>query len=295
MSLERRSYHGESDWPMIAGLISDDPAFHQRYDFPWRLCSTSLENHKNAAIWEDENKQPRIFASLQFPWLTLDYAIHPGIRTWEAEAIVIEWGESRLHQIAEETNSHFPFNISAYAHEVDRITFLEGLGYTRWENHLVLLSRSLVALTEPHLPEGFTIRSLAGEPELASYAELHRAAFNSTTMTADWRQRTLHAPLYNPALDLVVVAPDDRLAGFCIWWYSPESKLAQIEPLGVHPDFQHLGLSQALMAEGFKRVAAHGAETALVESYSFNQAALRTYGSAGFRESAQKLKYYKNY
>ena len=70
---------------------------------------------------------------------------------------------------------------------------------------------------------------------------------------------------------------------------------AQIEPLGVHPDFQHLGLSQALMAAGFRRVAALGAETALVESYSFSEAALKAYEAAGFQHMNQLLKFYREY
>ena len=295
MTLRQRPYSGEDDWPAIADLIAADPAFQHRVDFPWRLCSTSLENHQNAAVWESEEGQMQIIAALQFPWLTLDYAIAPDIRTWEIEALVIGWAEARLSQIAAETDSHFPFNVSAFAHERARISFLEGLGYTRWNNHVVVLSRSLATLAEPHLPQGFAIRPLAGEGEIEGYADLHRTAFDSMVMTADWRRRTLRAPLYNPTIDLVAVSPYGQLAGFCVWWYDPRSKTAQIEPLGVHPDFQRLGLGQALMAEGLRRLAALGTEMALVETYSFSQTALLSYAAAGFQEKTQEFKFYKNY
>ena len=52
-----------------------------------------------------------------------------------------------------------------------------------------------------------------------------------------------------------------------------------IEPLGVHPDFQQLGLSQALM----------------VETYSFSEAALNAYEAAGFEVVTHELKFYKEY
>lgn len=108
-------------------------------------------------------------------------------------------------------------------------------------------------------------------------------------MTTTWRNHTFNTPLYDPQLDLVAVAPDGRLAGVCIWWYQPTLKAAQIEPLAVHPEFQQLGLSQALMAEGYRRAAERGAETAHVETYSFSEPALKAYEAAGFQRVSEKL------
>jgi len=294
VTLLQRAYQGQSDWQAIAALIQSDDQFYHRVDYSWRLCSTSLEDPRNAAIWEDEQGKMQVFAALQFPWLTLDYVIRSTIRTWELEKQIINWAETRLHQIAAETNDDFPFNVSALADEQERISLLEALGYASWEHTLVKMKRSLDDSLAPKIPDGFIIRPLDGEQEVEAYAELHRTAFDSNTMTALWRGHTLHTPLYNPELDLVAVAPDGRLAGFCIWWYAPHLKAAQIEPLGVHPDFQHLGLSQALMAEGFRRVAALGAETAQVETYSFSEPALASYAAAGFEVVNHELKFTKS-
>src|SRR5579862_911635 len=158
MPLQSRAYRGQQDWQEIAALIEADPKFHHPIDFPWRLCSTSLETPQNAAIWVDENGQMRVLAALQFPWLTLDYAIHPEIRTWEIESQILDWGEKRLNQIAAESNRHFPFNVSAFGHELERIAFLEARGYSRWENYLAVLNRPLSSIPEPKIPEGFIIR-----------------------------------------------------------------------------------------------------------------------------------------
>lgn len=295
MPLTRRNYMGEADWTPIATLIASDPYFHHPIDFPWRLTSSSVEDHRNAAIWVDEDGQMRAFGALQFAWLTLDYAMDPAVRIRELEAEILDWGEQRLRQIATDTIDHFPFNVSAYPDEHERVAFLEQRGYTRWENYLIVFNRSLHSIPKPQLPRGFSIRPLADEGEVDEYVTLHRAAFNSTTMTKDWRRRTFHAPLYNPALDLVAVAPDGRLAGFIVCWVQPHRRTAQIEPMGVHPDFQQLGLSQALMNEGFRRVADAGAEIVRVETYNFSQAAVRAYTAAGFEITTQKNKYYLNY
>ncbi len=295
MTLHQRDYEGQRDWQAVAELIQSDEHFYNRIDFPWRLCSTSLEDHQNAAVWDDEQGQMQIFAALQFPWLTLDYAIRPAVRSRDVEKMVMKWADTRLNQIAAADGSDFPFNVDALAHESQRIAFLEAEGYTCWEHHLVQFKRSLDTLPSPVIPEGFVIRPLDGEREVEAYAALQRAAFDSTTMTALWRGHTLHAPLYQPELDLVAAAPDGRLAGFCIWWYEPTLKTVQLEPLGVHPDFQQLGLSQALMAEGFRRAAALGAQTAKVETYSFSEPALKSYEAAGFEVTSQKHKFYKEY
>lgn len=295
MTLYQRLYQGEADWDAAASLIHADPQFYHPIDYPWRLCSTTLENHQNAAVWLDQHGQVVAFAALQFAWLTLDYALLPTARSPEIEAQVIHWAETRLRQIAAETRDSFPFNVSAYRDQPERIRWLEAQGYQQWEHHMVVMRRSLAHI--PHSPPaaGFTIRLLAGTAEIESYVALQRTVFESQTMTAAWRSRTLHAPLYDPELDLVAVAPDGRLVGFCIWWYQPALKTAQIEPLGVHPDFQHLGLAQALMAEGMRRAARRGATQARVETYSFSEPALKAYQTAGFEVVHHELKLYKDY
>src|SRR5436190_22241489 len=91
MTLHQRDYQGPNDWQAIAELIQSEDHFYNRVDFPWRLCSTSLEEHRNTAVWEDEHGQMRVFGALQFPWFTLDYAIRPSLRTWQLETQIIMW------------------------------------------------------------------------------------------------------------------------------------------------------------------------------------------------------------
>ena len=72
----------------------------------------------------------------------------------------------------------------------------------------VHLQRKLDALPSlPAVPDGFAIRPLADAAEVAAYAGAHRAAFGSEAMTAQWRERTIGTPLYQPDLDLVAAAP----------------------------------------------------------------------------------------
>jgi mycothiol synthase len=104
-------------------------------------------------------------------------------------------------------------------------------------------------------------------------------------MSTKWRIHTLHMPQYRPELDLVVVAPDGALAGFCIGWLDQRRRVGQIEPMGVHSRFQRLGLSQALLQEILRRFQALGADFAQLETDLERNAARHTYESAGFREA----------
>ncbi len=67
--------------------------------------------------------------------------------------------------------------------------------------------------------------------------------------------------------------------------------VAQVEPTGVHPDFQRFGLGRALLAEMFRRMCACGARRATVETYSYMGPALALYTAAGFRPVGRVLKY----
>ena len=143
------------------------------------------------------------------------------------------------------------------------------------------------------LPEGFVIRPLKGEGEVEAYVELHRAVFESRNMTTEWRGRTLCHPAYIPDLDLVAVAPDGRLAAFCICWLHEDS--GQIEPLGVRVDLCELGLGRAVLVEGLRRLHLHGASQVYVETDRYRNAALALYESAGFRVVRDVLVYRKDY
>ena len=102
-------------------------------------------------------------------------------------------------------------------------------------------------------------------------------------MTARWRARTLRMPQYRRDLDLVAVAPDGTLAGFCVGWLDAARRAGHVEPLGVRPGCTGMGLAQALLTELSGRLAAAGAERVCVEADQANAAALRSYATAGFR------------
>ena len=136
-------------------------------------------------------------------------------------------------------------------------------------------------LPEAQLPQGFTIRSVAGEEDVERLCEVHSGSFGSQWQPDDYL-RVMRTPGFQMENELVVVAPDGRFAAFLIYWPDPISRSGLFEPVGCHQEFQRRGLSKALMVEGMRRMAAQGMKTALVRHSATNAAARALYGSAGF-------------
>ena len=167
--------------------------------------------------------------------------------------------------------------MTARAEDAARIALLEADGFrpARWTSR-----RYERPLAEPppapDLPAGFAVRPLAGTKEAPAAAATHRAAFGSEHMTAERREGILSAPGYDPALDLVAVAPDGRLAAVALAWLGPTAggrREGQFEPVGTAPEFRRRGLARALLLEGMRRLRAAGATHALVETEDVREAA----------------------
>lgn len=162
---------------------------------------------------------------------------------------------------------------------------MQAQGFVEEEERYAWFEHPLAELPPvPSLPDGFTLRPLAGESEAAAYTEVHRAAFQSISMTPEWRVRTIHMPSYRPALDVVVIAPDGSIAGFCVGWFEPSRHVAQVEPIGVHPRFQQQGLGRVLLLEIIRRFKEQGATSALVQTDLERTLACRAYESVGFEQ-----------
>ena len=126
---------------------------------------------------------------------------------------------------------------------------------------------------------------------------LHRAVFESESMTVAWRTRQ-HAD-YQPELDLVIEDSAGQLAAFCIGWFSPRGiegrPSGQIEPMGVRADLRAHGLGRAILSEAVRRLYQRGAEHVVVETDNYRNAAFALYEAVGFRVIRNVLVFRKDY
>ncbi|MBE2267042.1 MAG: GNAT family N-acetyltransferase [Anaerolinea sp.] len=259
----------------IAAFIYAHPhGFPNMVDLPYRLSSWSLDDPDNLRIWEEDGEIQAI-GMLQMPWLALDYVCLPSAEHLLPE--IFAWTAQRGEALARASAEELPLVIRIPPARAGHIPVVEAHGFQLDDDWTIVhLSRELTApLSVPDLPEGYAFRTLDGRVE--DYVELHQTAFGSKNMRIEWRARSLTMPQYRPDLDLLIVNQDDQAVAFTIGWL--HNAVGQIEPLGVHPDYQRLGFGRAILFEGLRRLQANGAQHARIDSYKFNDPALALYQS----------------
>lgn len=298
MPISQVPYTFSDSLPRITDLIYSHPLDNPHVtDAPYRLSSWSLDYPENVALWEDETGRLIAYAAIQEPFLTLDYVIHSDARHLNLESQIVEWAVSRCPAVAQRQQRTFPLYVwvnskEATGYQDERIPLLESFGFVEDDWQKISFVRPLHEdIPTPELPDGFRLRPLNGPAEVEAYVELHRTAFETRNMTVEWRQRTLQMPQYRPDLDLVIEAPYGRLVAFCISWLRPDGQIGEIEPLGVHPDFQRLGLGRAIALKALHQLNAHGAANATVTTDGERDPARQLYEAVGFRRQRLRLGY----
>jgi mycothiol synthase len=234
----------------------------------------------------EENGQLLAFAELPpSKWASYVLIVHPQHRGGELEMRLLKECETTMWQrMQAEASDKTSLSVSVAAPDTQRINCLKSLHYKEDETPFVVRKRDLLeAVPVSVLPEGFSIRSVAGDHEAEKVAEVHSSSFGSS-WTAEEYLKVMRTPGFNVERELVVVAPDGRFAAFVVYWLDPVSKSGLFEPVGCHKDFQRKGLTKTLMYEAMRRMVKTGMETALVGHNTDNDAAIKLYTSVGFRE-----------
>ncbi|MBZ2198831.1 GNAT family N-acetyltransferase [Occultella gossypii] len=151
------------------------------------------------------------------------------------------------------------------------------------------------------LPDGYRIRAMDPDEDEAR-VQVHRRAWKPARMpypeeilnqiNSDDKSRFTERAfsvmkrmwLYDRELDLVIEAPDRSLAGCCTVWFDPETRWAEIEPLGIVPEHRRRGLATALAIEACRLVGVRGGHTLFINSAPLPHypAPWETYLRAGF-------------
>jgi ribosomal protein S18 acetylase RimI-like enzyme len=305
MPLVQRAFHGPPDWVQMTAVVYAHPSAHLHVvDLPYRLCSWAFDDPANCALWEDATGQVLAWAVLQSPFWSIDYAMHPTAPSDILHAI-IAWADLRAHAVQDTPFARPMWFINGFTGH-DHHQLLEDAGFhaqtdvgeDSWTK--VLFKRNATSLPAPRpLPEGFRIRSLNGHAEVDAYVALHRAVFQSESMTSAWRHRTLSHAAYLPQLDLVATDTENQLVGFCIGWFTPHGPnhqpAGQIEPMGIREEIRRQGLGGALLTECLARLAAVGAASVFVETDNYRDAAFSFYQTMDFRIVQDVTVYRKEY
>ena len=305
MKIIKRDYSGDPDKLIMIQLAQQlrRDTLHVT-DLPYRLSSWALDEPANVALWVAEDNQLVAWAVLQTSFWTADYVYLPDQKLGLHRKI-LEWIDNQAHASLPTRYGQPSWFVDVFADQAERRQELELAGYTdqaelgenAWSKVWMECNGQGEIPSYP-LPNGYSMRPLAGIDEAGSYVALHQAVFGTKNMTVEWRQRTLLHPDYLPELDMVITAPDGRLAAFCIGWLSKTMQgvaIGQIEPLGCHADFRRYALGRVVLCETLRRMQQLGVKSIFVETDNYRNTALRLYESVGFQVIRAVLVYGKDY
>ena len=308
MIAEPRAYREERDFEAMlellqAGRLAARGSYYVHTgDLSWWLFYTELDANpwQHIYLWEGEGSQPLLmgWALLSPEWRTFDVFVHPDLRgssqVWQMAA----WAEARIAGIAGEVGGKNIRTMWVGEGDTELIAHLQRSGFSRSEGDMLQYRRRLEQrISNPPLQPGYYVRRLAGESEAPLRAAASHAAFESNMPMPRYLERYLafmRSPVYRPEMDLVAIAPDGRVAAFCIAWLDFTNRVGLFEPVGVHPDFRRMGLGRAVLAEGLRRMMAYGMQSAIVCAEADNAAAQRLYQATGFQVEQRLPTYVKS-
>lgn len=135
--------------------------------------------------------------------------------------------------------------------------------------------------TPPALPDGYRLL------DRSTRAEGEHPFVGRNGPQVEHRLRQL--PLYDPHLDLAVLAPGGDVAGYALFWHDAATRVGLVEPVRVEDAHSGRGLAFAMVAAGLDRLAAAGS-TLLKVSWS-TERARRLYARLGFTDAAASTLY----
>jgi len=207
--------------------------------------------------------------------------IHPDYRNFE-EILVESLEQQRTSMKKDDTEIKMHFVVEAG--DTLRENLLTQRGYENKgvceHNRILPEYYDVVHIT---IPEGYKIRHADVEQDFEQYRSVQGSVFPSMRkVTQNLLKIYSEAEFYNPELDIVVVAPDGSFAAFATGRMDPVSKLAEVEPVGVHPDHRRKQLGKAVCLECIRVLQKHGAKAIVILGAASTEAATHLYDSLGF-------------
>ena len=258
----------------------------------WLDGSPFVASHPGDLEWWFASVAPETLENHLRLWSTDD-----GVRAWSwVQGHLVRWevrpsdpttDDRMLDAILRAAIAETPGRLEAWVPQEDTATVatLDRLGFRARTLRLSQFQRRVddgAPIADATLPPGYRLRHLEGPDEISARAAIHRAAFPSSTMTAEQYTRLTTLPTYRYEDDLVVEAPDRSLAAFAIAWWDPVARVGEFEPVGTHPDHRRLGLARTLLGHGLRRYRQREARMVQVYALSDNLPAEALYPAVGF-------------
>jgi mycothiol synthase len=213
--------------------------------------------------------------------------IHPDYRFLEKEILL--WIERQRREIESNETSGLELRLRIDETDEKRRALLTELGYKNSGLSEYNRERPIeMPVPEYQLPDGFIIRSVDVEADFVQYKKVLTAVFpHCCHMTRRTVRIYSTASFYNRDLNLVAVSAHGDFAAFCTVRIDPLSRMAELEPVGTHPDYRRLGLARSVICEGLHRLQKYRPCSICILGAAPSEAANRLYESLGFTEKTR--------
>jgi len=237
-----------------------------------------------ATIWEDESGVAA-WVLVHPTYRAYDIQVRHDLRGGAFEREVLVFADARIVEVMRANGVESDMIVGdAFRCDLRRITLLTELGWKRDDDPPYIINRARIAdMSRPEVPDGYTIRPVAGVGEAAAVAAVHHAAFPGAGWTEELYRHVMESPGYDPARELVAETADGTLAAFAMTWHDELNRTGLMEGVGTHPDHRQIGLGRAIVGFAAHYLAAtSGMAYATVANSQSNTASSALYRSAGF-------------
>lgn len=289
--MRRRPYGGDADLALLQAFNAASIAVTGGcgYLHPGDIAHHLFYGNRDfdpadlATIWEDESGVAAwVLANPMFRGH--DIQVRHDLRGGAFEREVLEFADARI-VVAMRANGVESDVIvgGTFRRDLPRIALLTEMGWRRDDDSPYIINRARISdIPEPEVPDGYTIRPVAGMEEAAAVAAVHQAAFPGASWTEEMYRKVMESPGYDPARELVAETADGTFAAFVVTWYDELNRTGLMEAVGTHVNHRQIGLGRAIVRFAAHHMAAAGMEYATVANSESNTASSALYRSAGF-------------
>ena len=267
-----------SAWAAEGPLVKATPG-----DLHWWMYQHADKlDEVRIALWEDAGR----LVGWSWLWLpqTLFSYLPQDERAGQLFEEMLDWFESEARAAGAGQ-----LDVDVLDVHEDQWSLLERRGYRLIpDDSLEHMTCSLAELQPTPVAEGFDVRPVRLPEELEARVDVHRAAFAPSRVTTERYGNVIARPPYRPELDWVAVGGDGRCAAYALVWLDEANGVAELEPVGTHPDFRRRGLARAVCSHALAAARALGAHTGLVYAVT-RSPAVTLYESLGFRTMARHV------
>lgn len=283
-----RPYKNETDFNLISEflnetyLITSDQInwsasrwqYLVHFVHPLNLMKGNEYWLKSIRIWEDDNKIVGVVSYEDKGSIFIQR--HPYYPELNEQMIL--WAEENLSF----TDENGIKKIELWINDNDKIKkdIISSKGYKKHDDFEYLRWHDLEKIDTFNLPSEYEISSLDIFKNIESKCKTIIKAFNSSGLPLELYHSMQSAPLYNPALDIVILNKNKEVIACGTTWFNPKTQTCYIEPMATLPEYQGKGLGKIVLLESLHRSKKLGAKKAFVGSYGHTTGAF--YASCGF-------------